>query len=171
MVTELVHKIIDAYAGLGTWTQVGLVVGIAAVTTAGGMLVLVRMPADHFCDRRPGAVDPRWRRHPVTRVVFKVAKNLLGLVILPLGIIMSLPLVPGPGLVFLLLGLSLLDFPGKRALERRLVRHPLVLRVLNQTRARFGRPPFVVDADEPKGHDNGRGKSDKAGDVKAVDRA
>ena len=53
---------------------------------------------------------------------------------------MSLPLVPGPGLVFILLGLSLLDFPGKRALQRRVVTRPFVLRVLNKTRTRFGPP-------------------------------
>jgi hypothetical protein len=150
-VTALFRKVIDAYAGLGMGTRVALVLGIAAVTTAGGILVLLRMPVDHFQDRPEPR--PQWREHPVTRVVYLVLKNLLGLVILPLGVVMSLPLVPGPGLVFLLLGLSLLDFPGKRALERRLVRNPFVLRLLNKTRARFGKPPFVVEdsvLDDPK---------------------
>jgi hypothetical protein len=141
-VTELFRKVIVVYDGLGMGTRVGLVAGIAAVTTAGGILVLLRMPPDRFQDRP--APPPRWK-HPVTRVVFLVAKNVLGLIMLPLGIVMSLPLVPGPGLVFILLGLSLLNFPGKRKLERRLVRHPLVLRVLNRTRARFGKAPFVID--------------------------
>ena len=76
------------------------------------------------------------------RIGFLVLKNLLGLIMLPLGIIMSLPLVPGPGLVFMLLGLSLLNFPGKRKAERALIRRPSVTRVLTKMRARFGKPPF-----------------------------
>jgi hypothetical protein len=60
---------------------------------------------------------------------------------------MALPLVPGPGLVFILLGLSLLDFPGKRSLERRLLSVPRVQRFLNEVRERFGRPPLIIDAD------------------------
>ena len=83
----------------------------------------------------------------MVRWTLLVLKNALGLVVLPLGIFMSLPLVPGPGLVFVLLGLSLLDFPGKRRLERKLVGRPSVIRFLNDLRANFGKPPFVVEPD------------------------
>jgi hypothetical protein len=54
-------------------------------------------------------------------------------------------LVPGPGLVFILIGISLLDFPGKRSLERRLLAVPVVLRFLNEVRQRFRRPPLIID--------------------------
>jgi hypothetical protein len=60
---------------------------------------------------------------------------------------MSMPMVPGPGLVFLLLGISLLDFPGKKKLERQLVRRPSVMRFLNDLRGSFGKAPFVVEPD------------------------
>ena len=73
-------------------------------------------------------------------------KNLVGLLVLPLGVLMALPLVPGPGLVFILIGLSLLDFPGTRSLERRLLAVPAVGRFLNEVRHRFNRPPVGVDA-------------------------
>jgi len=67
-----------------------------------------------------------------------------------LGFVMALPLVPGPGLVFMLLGLSLLDFPGKRNAERRILAVPAVIRFLNDVRARFGRAPLALDdAKEP----------------------
>ena len=49
--------------------------------------------------------------------------------------------------MFVLLGLSLLDFPGKRRLERKLVSRPSVMRFLNDLRASFGKPPFVVEPD------------------------
>ncbi|HEY0715573.1 MAG TPA: hypothetical protein VGF45_23025, partial [Polyangia bacterium] len=98
---------------------------------------------DHF-NHRPRS-EAWQQRHPLIRGFLFVMRNLLGVLVLPLGIVMSLPLVPGPGLALIILGLSLLDFPGKRALQRRLVTQPFVMRVLNQTRERFGKPPFEVD--------------------------
>jgi hypothetical protein len=60
------------------------------------------------------------------------------------GIALSLPLVPGPGFLALLLGLSLTDLPGKRRLIRAVVRRPGVSRRLNGLRRRLGRPSFVL---------------------------
>ena len=39
----------------------------------------------------------------------------------------------------------MLDFPGKRRLERRLIGRPRILRSINRLRARFNRPPLVMD--------------------------
>jgi hypothetical protein len=125
--------------------KVGLIVAIALITTAAGMAVIVRLPAEHFVRKPPP--DSWWRRHRIIRWTLLGLKNLLGLLVLPLGIFMTLPLVPGPGLVFVLLGLSLLDFPGKRKLERKIVERPTVIRFLNDLRASFGKPPFVIEPD------------------------
>jgi hypothetical protein len=144
-VPELYRRVIDAYGGLSLGAKVGLIVIIALVTTAAGMAVIVRLPAEHFIQKPPP--DSWWRRHRIIRWTLLVFKNLLGLLVFPLGVFMALPLVPGPGLVFMLLGLSLLDFPGKRRLERNLVRRPSVMRFLNDLRASFGKPPFVVEPD------------------------
>jgi hypothetical protein len=52
----------------------------------------------------------------------------------------------------MLVGLGLVDFPGKRALERRLLRLPRVLASVNKLRARFGKPPILTpDGDLPRG--------------------
>jgi hypothetical protein len=146
-VAGLFRNVIDWYGGLGLGTRIGLVLFIAVATTAGGIAVVVTLPADHFVHRPDPASYTGWRRHRALRIGVVIGRNLLGLLVLPLGIIMSLPLVPGPGLVFMLLGLSLLNFPGKRALERALIRRPTVMRVLTKMRARFGKPPFEVDGD------------------------
>jgi UPF0716 family protein affecting phage T7 exclusion len=71
-----------------------------------------------------------------------VLKNVLGVVLVLWGVIMLA--IPGPGVVTLLLGLSLLDFPGKRALERRILTSPGVLRTLNALRARAGQPAITL---------------------------
>jgi hypothetical protein len=136
-----------AYGGMSLSAKVLAVLSLAVVTSALGVVIVVWLPADHF-SRLP-APDAGWRRHRVLRWTVLVSKNLLGLVVLPFGILMALPLVPGPGLVFILIGLSLLDFPGKRSLERRLLAVPVVLRFLNEVRHRFRRPPLIMDT-QPK---------------------
>ena len=142
---DLYRRVIQAYGGLSLGAKVALIVVIALVTTAIGMFVIVSLPAEHFVSKPPP--DSWWRRHRIVRWTLLGLKNLLGLLVLPLGIFMTLPMVPGPGLVFVLLGLSLLDFPGKRKLERKLLRRPTVMRFLNDLRASFGKAPFVIEPD------------------------
>jgi hypothetical protein len=74
-----------------------------------------------------------------------MGKNVLGVILVIVGIILSLPGVPGQGLLTILLGLMLLDLPGKRRLEQRLVRRPSLLRVINGLRVRYGRAPLILD--------------------------
>jgi hypothetical protein len=141
---EFLRKLAHSYGSLGLVLQAAIVVGSALVTTAIGVCMVIWIPADHFL---PGRPEPTswWRSRPVLRGGGFVIKNALGLLLGGLGIVMALPLVPGPGFVFILLGLSLLDFPGKRNLERRLLGVPSVVRFLNEVRGRFGRAPLVLE--------------------------
>jgi hypothetical protein len=50
--------------------------------------------------------------------------------------------MPGQGVLTILAGLLLMDVPGKRRIERRLLARPGVLSRVNWLRARFGRPPL-----------------------------
>jgi hypothetical protein len=74
-----------------------------------------------------------------------VLKNVVGFVVVLLGILMSIPGVPGQGILTILLGIMLLDFPGKRRLEYKLVSRPRVLQTINQLRRRFDKPPLILD--------------------------
>jgi hypothetical protein len=114
-----------------------------AVTTAVVAFVVVKLPQDYFhpSNERLFWVD----RHPALRWAGVIAKNIAGALLVVLGVLMSLPGIPGPGFVTILLGIMLLDFPGKRALELRLVRRPAVLGAINRTRRRFGRPALLLD--------------------------
>ena len=83
-----------------------------------------------------------------------ILKNASGIALVALGFVLSLPGIPGQGLLTILLGVMLLDFPGKRRLERRLVGMPRVFDRVNRLRARFGKPPLVLaenDADNRHG--------------------
>jgi len=141
-VIDLYRRLLREIGGLGLVTNAAIAVTAFLVTTAAAVAVVVLMPADHFS--RPPGQDDAARRHPALRWTLIILKNVAGLLIVPLGVIMALPLVPGPGLVFILVGLCLLDFPGKRSLERRLLAVHSVQRFLNRIRHRFGRPPLVI---------------------------
>jgi hypothetical protein len=144
LTVELYRRLAHAFGPLGLAVNAAIVAGVALFTAAIGVAVVVSIPPDHFKSVQPESDS--WRhRHPVLRWSMLVIRNALGLLLLALGIVMAVPLVPGPGLVFILLGVSLLDFPGKHRVERRLIRVPIVIRFLNDVRARFGRPPLVLD--------------------------
>ena len=51
---------------------------------------------------------------------------------------------PGQGVLTILVGLLFLDFPGKFALERRLVQMKPVLAAIVWVRTKAGRPPLEL---------------------------
>jgi hypothetical protein len=97
---------------------------------------IVRMPADYLT-----ASHQRERGHWSARIL----KNIAGIILILLGILMSIPGVPGQGFLTVLIGLMLTDFPGKRRLELWIVHRPGVLPAINKFRARYDKPPLVID--------------------------
>ena len=130
-----------------TWSKVlwGLVlylvmfVGSTVVTA----WLVIRLPATYFCDAYTRDVWGDW--HPGLRWTGLLLKNLLGILLVVLGGIMAVPVIPGPGILILVLGVILLDFPGKRRLEQWLVYRATVLHAMNRLRQRYGKPPLVVE--------------------------
>jgi hypothetical protein len=117
---------------------IGLGVGAFLVTLAVTGFVLVRIPADYFArERRIRRPEGGWS---VGAILGLAAKNLLGVILVVLGVALSVPGVPGQGLLTILIGLFLVDFPGKFKLQRRIVRQRAVRTVINRLRRRFGRP-------------------------------
>ena len=104
-----------------------------------GMMV-VRLPASYF--NGPAPVPLPSSRGRFASLCFRVGKNLLGAVILVLGLVLMVPGIPGQGLLTLLVGLLLVDFPGKYRLERRLMRWRPLRRLVDRLRTKRGRPPF-----------------------------
>lgn len=113
-----------------------------AISLAIVSLILVKIPPDYFQEDRPNQF---WSgRHPAVRLLGIIGKNILGVLLVALGIVMSIPGVPGQGLLTILLGIMLLDFPGRRDLERRIVSQPRVLKNINKLRHRFGKPELAL---------------------------
>ena len=103
--------------------------------------ILVRLPQDYFCERHPRT----WMKdhHPILRLIALGVKNVVGWLLLLGGIAMLV--LPGQGLLTILIGVSLMDFPGKRAIERKLISRPLILQAINRIRQRFDRPPLFIE--------------------------
>lgn len=107
--------------------------------------IVVRIPPDYFSHKRPPQL-PWQSMHPVLRIIALVLKNTLGAVLLVAGIVMLI--APGQGILSILIGLALLDIPGKRAMERWIIARPAVFKAANSLRARYGHPPL----EHPHGH-------------------
>ena len=121
---------------------VGLSVGMVVATAGLTAVALVRLPDDYFvAERQPLPLEgrPAWMR-----IGARAFRNVIGAILVLLGIVLSLPGVPGQGVLTILLGLMLLDLPGKRRLEQALVRRRAVHRAINKLRRRFDRPPIRV---------------------------
>ena len=102
------------------------------VSTALTLGVLLALPEDHFTR------SSRGRAH----LVLVILKNLLGAVLVVVGIALSIPGVPGQGLLTIFAGLLLLDVPGKRRFELSVLRRPSIRGKLDALRRRFRRPPL-----------------------------
>ncbi|MCB1855430.1 MAG: hypothetical protein KDI05_11155 [Halieaceae bacterium] len=113
---------------------------LALVATAVGVpWVVARLPRDYF-NQTHRAVWRLVADEPWYALLLGMLKNLLGALLVLLGAIMLV--TPGQGLLTLLVGLLLMNFPGKYQLERWLVSRRGVLAALNWLRRRRGRPPF-----------------------------
>ncbi|MGK0301068.1 MAG: hypothetical protein ACI89X_001942, partial [Planctomycetota bacterium] len=102
-------------------------------------VIVLRLPADYFASARDDQAPPR----AAMAWLLRISKNVLGVVFLLAGIAMLL--LPGQGVLTILIGLMLVNFPGKRSLERRIVGRPSILKLLNGMRAKRDLPPLIVD--------------------------
>lgn len=108
-------------------------------------LVLTRMPADFFSRPERRRLEIADRTRPSWFVALTVARNLLGALLLVLGVLMLF--LPGQGLLAIFASLFLLDFPGKRRLQRFVISRPAVHGPVNALRRRAGRPPLELPPD------------------------
>ncbi|HUP22771.1 MAG TPA: hypothetical protein VNB06_07500 [Thermoanaerobaculia bacterium] len=145
----------DALVGL----LVSLVVFVAGLVGVG--IFVVKLPATYFQGDEPP--KPFWsKQHPLLRWAGRLVKNIAGLLAVVTGLVLAMPGIPGPGLLTILVGLTLLEFPGKRRLERRIVSYPMVRGTIDRMRERYGKPPLVLE-DEQSAPPANEERGDKQG--------
>lgn len=129
---------IQAHENLVWWIAVSSLImflGTLVVLIA----VIVTLPSEHFArnDKQHPTIPVDNR---VLLICYKIFKNMVGIFFILAGLAMLV--LPGQGLISLLLGISLTSFPGKHRLIRFIIRRKSVFRSANWLRKKFDRPPL-----------------------------
>lgn len=128
-------ELLSDYAGWFIGVSIASLVAAVLLVPA----LIKRIPADYFSHSQRHRLAPT-SRYPAINFALAGAKNLLGAILVLAGLLMLF--VPGQGLITLLVGLMIMNYPGKFALERWLIQRPHVLSAVNWLRARHGQPPL-----------------------------
>ena len=113
---------------------------LSPVVVAG---LVVRLPTDYFTNKRRKLLATD--RRAVFHLALVGLKNVVGALLVIAGLIMLV--VPGQGLLTIVFGVLLLDFPGKNRLERWLVTRPRIWRSINWLRRYMGKPELQRPAE------------------------
>ena len=116
----------------------------SVVTFVGSLIVvpiiLARLPVDYFLNEERHLVATR-SKQPAFFFLTQFVKNFFGGILILAGIAMLI--LPGQGILTILIGLGITNFPGKYKLERKLVSNQSVFKSLNWMRKRAGVEPFL----------------------------
>lgn len=114
--------------------------GVSILGGLAATIVVVNLPKDYFSRPEP----KKGAKGSLGRKIGLIAKNVAGVLLILGGVVLMLPGVPGPGVVVLLLGLAITDFPGKHKLIVKIARKPAVMRSMNKVRKKFHRSNLVA---------------------------
>ncbi len=134
-----------------TVAHAATIFGLGLVSMLIGILSLpylvARIPEDYFSHHRRHVLPDGIRAWMI-----RMLKNLLGAVLLLAGLIMLF--TPGQGLLTMLFGLMLMNYPGKYQLERWIISRPAVFKAVNFLRTRHGHPPLLPPLHPKSGNDS-----------------
>ncbi len=104
-------------------------------------IVIVKIPANYFSSHYQQDFLPNssW----FTRWGVTIVKNVAGAILVILGIAMLIG--PGQGILSILSGLIMMDIPGKRPLEAKIIKRPAILAAANNLRSRYKKEPLLMD--------------------------
>lgn len=105
--------------------------------------LVIQIPADYFAGKRRPRRSKAWHRSPFAWLLLRIVKNVIGGVFVMAGIVMLV--LPGQGVLMIIIGIGLMNFPGKFRLERWIVSRGPTLRFINHLRRRRGRPDLVLE--------------------------
>lgn len=102
-------------------------------------ILVVRLPADYFVPqkrpRRKGGLG-------IFGWLVRICKNTLGVILILAGLAMLF--LPGQGVLTILVGLMITDFPKKHSVERWIVKRHNVGEAINWVRRSAGKPPLKL---------------------------
>lgn len=122
----------------GLWIGIGSA-AMFIISLASVPFIVARIPVDYFTHRGRQRLS-RSSHHPAVRLLLSGFKNLVGAMLLMAGFIMLF--TPGQGLLTILFGLMIMNYPGKYRLERRIIRKPAIFGAVNAMRRTQGQDPL-----------------------------
>ena len=111
---------------------------IVLLYVVGIYLAVIRMRSDYFVRTKSGVNSPH--SHPALRFLLQAAKNIFGIFLIIVGFLMLV--LPGQGVLTILIGVTLLDFPGKQRFVIALVQRKIIREFINRIRLKAGQPPI-----------------------------
>lgn len=131
------------YQALLPWLPLLSITGLVMALTSTIALpwLLLHIPAEYFVSKR----KPKLNRSPAGWLIW-LLRNTVALILLIVGLLMLV--LPGQGLLTLLIAIGASTFPGKYRLERAIIRRQSVFRAANWIRTRYDRQP-IIHPDDP----------------------
>jgi hypothetical protein len=140
---EMMQQILEWARGHETVLQV--LFWLSIVTFFGTLILIpilvIQIPEDYFAREKRIRLYKR-DGHPVLQLALIVIKNIFGITFILTGIAMLV--LPGQGLLTILIGVMLTDFPGKYRFERKLITRKKILRSVNWIRKKGHKPPLKM---------------------------
>lgn len=103
--------------------------------------IVTKIPSDYFT--HPKRQKYLWNDQPkIVRYLFVFLKNILGVILVLGGI--SLLFLPGQGILTIIIGLLIMDFPYKYRVESWIIKHPFVLKSINRLRKKAKQHPLEI---------------------------
>lgn len=137
MLIDLFYTYKNEFIALA-WVSVALL----AISIAIIPWIVINIPEQYFHQHHRVRVSKQ-SKHPLIAQILTGLKNIVGFIFILLGILMLI--LPGQGILTILMGLFLMNFPGKYRFERKIVALPKVLKSLNWIRSKANKPPLVVE--------------------------
>ena len=131
----LSENLIDIFFVLGISSLVILVISAISIG-----FIIRKIPHDYFLSEKRGMSQYK-NKNPFFWFIVLTLKNIIGYCLILGGILMLV--LRGKGLLTILVGLMLSDYPGKFKLEKRIIKTNLVFKTINWYRAKSNIPPLI----------------------------
>lgn len=131
----LSENLIDIFFILGISSLVILVISAISIG-----FIIRKIPHDYFLSEKRG-MSLYKNKNPFFWFIVLTLKNIIGYCLILGGILMLV--LPGQGLLTILVGLILSDYPGKFKLEKRIIKTNLILKTINWYRNKSNIPPII----------------------------
>lgn len=112
---------------------------IFLATLIGLPFIIIKLPQDYLVSQKDQSLR-KYVRGTALDLPYRIMKNLLGWMLILAGLAMLV--LPGQGLLAIVVGLSLIKFPGKQKALRTIVHQESVLKSANWIRRKAGKGPL-----------------------------